>query len=323
MSVCLAAAIGVAGYAVYKIGTAIDKYIEYNDKVGNKAIVHDERILNRAEKSIGEFAYYKAVYYEDSRFKVKMLEDRETFVIAENNETYMVENQISMRENNTPSDSIQEEQKKQMREWDDISAFPKYQTVLDESKELLYRYIRESDILRDKECLVSELEKISVKIGEIDTAGISIRSDEERIICINRSDVRKTVMIHELIHTLQDILWNGVDAQNPMFVEIMTDIITNAVYPENNIFQMSMYRDYNQLVLNFIGIFREKAIEAFFYGYDVLYDEITEDEWYLFLYTIEATVRTPGLAYYANCYDQLIRACLKTQDYWTISTKRG
>jgi len=306
LAICLAAAIGVAGYSVYRIGTYIELYIELNDKVGNNAIIHDERILLRAKKSIDQFIHYKVMYYKDARFDVKMREDRRTFEITENDETYVVENHISMRENSDLNGGLSEAQEKQSIEWEDISKFPKYQRVLDESKKLLYAYIRKSDILNDKEYLISELEKISVKIGEIDTAGISITIEDTKTICINRSDIRKAVIVHEFIHALQDITRNGLDSGNPMFVEIMTDIITNAVYPNNNIFQMSMYRDYNQNVLNFIGIFREKAIEAFFYGYDVLYDEITEDEWYLFLYTIEAAVRAPGAAHYGNCYDHLI-----------------
>ena len=306
LAICLAAVIGAAGYLVYKIGSYVDFYIEYNDKVGNNAIIHDDRILLRAEKSIDQFAYYKAVYYKDAQFDVKMREDRRTFDITENNETYVVQNRISMMKNSDYSSALPEEQKEQMREWEDIAKFPKYQRVLDEAKKLLYDYIWKSDILRDKEYLVSELERISVKVGEIDRAGMFFCVGERKILCINTGDVNKVVIIHELIHALQDSIRNGLDSQNPMFVEIMTDIIANAVYPSNNIFRMSMYRDYDENVLNFIGIFREKAIEAFFYGYDVLYDEITEDEWYLFMYTIEAAVRSPRSPHYANCYDHLI-----------------
>ena len=306
LAVGLAAGIGAAGYAVYRIGTYVDLYIELNDKVGNNSIVHDERILLRAEKSIEQFKYFKYVYYKDSQFDVKIRDDRRTFEITESNDTYVVENRISARQSGINSGRLSEEQGKLIGGWEDISKYPNHQRVLAESKKLLYSYIRQSDILRDKDSLISELEKVSVKIGEIDTAGISVRSEETRTICINKSDVRRVVIVHELIHMLQDIIWDGLDTQNPMFVEIMTDIITNAVYPNNSVFQMSSYRDYNDSVLNFIGIFREKAIEAFFYGYDVLYDEITEDEWYLFLYSVEAAVRAPRSAHYANCYNNLI-----------------
>jgi len=306
LSVLLAAGILAVGHGLYTAGTYIELYIELNDGVGNKSIVHDERILLRAEKSIDAFKHYRVMYFEDSRFSVRMQEDKKTFNITENDETYMVINRISMIKNRGFSSSLSEEQKKQMSEWEDIANYPKYQRALDESKALLYDYIRKSSVLRDKEQLIAELENIPVKVGQLDTAGISIYAEEARVICINKNDVRTVVIVHELVHMLQGILWNGLDSQNPMFVEIMTDIITNAVYPSNNVFHMSAYREHNDNVLAYIGIFKEKAIEAFFYGYDVLYDEITQDEWYLFMYAIEAAVRSPYSTHYSNCYHHLI-----------------
>jgi len=175
-------------------------------------------------------------------------------------------------------------------------------------------YIRDSGILKEKETLIAELGKVTVMVGELDMAGRSFCTEDTIVVCINRGDVRKTVVIHELVHVLQHITRNGLDSRYPMFAEVMTDILTNAVYPNNNVFQLSAYRDYNPSVLNCVGVFREKAIEAFFYGHDVLHDVVPEDEWHLFLYTIEAEVRSPDSPYYENCYNRLISKWLDRMD---------
>ena len=307
IAVALAAFLGIAGYALTEVGTYIETYIELNDNVGNNAIVHDARMLLRAEKSIEQFRFFKAVYYQGALFTVTARDNHTVFEITDSDKTYTVVNRLTAGsvngyQNEQPDDSL----KMQMSQWNDISENRGHQRVLEESKKLLFAYIASSEIFKDKAYLQAELDKVTVKTGLINTAGLSIFSGEDRVICINTDDVRKDVIIHELVHALQDITRGGLDAQNPMFTEIMTDIITNAVYPNNNIRQISMYRDYNPSVLNALGIFKQKAIEAFFCGYEVLYNVITADEWYLYMYIIEAMVRAPRAPYIAECYNNLI-----------------
>ena len=307
IAVALAAFLGIAGYALTELGTYIETYIELNDNVGNNAIVHDARIMLRAEKSIEQFRYFKAVYYQDALFTVSARDNHTVFEITDSDKTYTVVNRLTAGSvNGYPNEQPDDSLKKQMSQWNDISENRGYQRVLEESKKLLSAYMTSSEILRDTAYLQAELDKVLIKTGQINTAGLSVFTGEGRVICINTEDIRKDVIIHELIHALQDITRGGLDAQNPMFVEIMTDIITNAVYPNNNIRQISMYRDYNPSVLNALGIFRQKAIEAFFYGYEALYDSITADEWYLYMYIIEAMVRAPRAPYIAECYNNLI-----------------
>lgn len=170
------------------------------------------------------------------------------------------------------------------------------------SKEKIYKYIDQSKILRDK----PDLKRIinETKIKELLEGEICLFSDEDQTVYYNPSVLCEWVIIHELVHALSDATAGGLknkEYQCSLFDEIITDLITSSMGPKfmKGNFETGYTRYYNFGYI-FIGIYKWKALEGYFYGYDYnLFDKTELDFYTLCLQMLE---KNPDANLYATMF---------------------
>ena len=158
-----------------------------------------------------------------------------------------------------------------------------YQSIATRARDSVIKYINSSNILKDKEMLIEGINQISVKVADMDTVGLC----REGIVYINKdvlenfpASTSEYALAHEYIHALAAItnggIHNEVYGKNKLN-EAITDIITVQLYPDGSGFE-SAYADYYYYVLGYISCFEEKALEAYFYGYEDIWQITGRDE---------------------------------------------
>jgi len=183
-----------------------------------------------------------------------------------------------------------------------------YQSIATRAKDSVINYINSSNVLQDKEMLIEEINKINVKVAEMDTVGLY----REGTIYISKDVLKyypevatEYALAHEYVHALAAITNDGIDNEvygKNKFNEAITDIITVQLYPNGSGFE-SAYADYYYYVLGYIACFKEEALEAYFYGYEDIWESVGRDEFDFF---VEMFANAPNNAYAHMCYDALI-----------------
>lgn len=182
----------------------------------------------------------------------------------------------------------------------------KEEKICANSRVLIERYVDNSKILKEKEEIKEFIKEIEVKEATIDDDSTGAYfSDKDEKIYINRTNaayVCEWMIVHEYIHAIS-YYTHGCNIKNEqyafdLFNEILTDIITSGLNPKN--LANSGYANYYYLVYPYINLFEEKAIDAYFYGYQDIYDSISSDEFEFFVSVIENYDVENSEAYYNN-----------------------
>lgn len=194
----------------------------------------------------------------------------------------------------------------ELKEVEDI--YPVYLDIVDNARNKVINYINSSAILKDKEKLVEGINKISVKVAVMDSIGLT----REEAIYIDKyalesysDSLIEYALAHEYIHALAAITNGGIDKEvygRNKLNEAITDIITAKLYPEISETN-SAYSDYYYYVLGYIACFKEKSLEAYFYGYDDIWERVGKDEFDFF---VEMFANAPNNMYAFLCYNAFI-----------------
>lgn len=161
--------------------------------------------------------------------------------------------------------------------------------MIETAKEHVVAYINSSDILKDKEVLIEKIKNIEFykySDVEFDVDGkmlTSVATCVDGAIYINQKCEESFcayVATHELIHCLSDFTNDGKSIYKATTLEeAMTDALTNAIDPCHAT-NANLHYGYSELFpmlysyMNFLG---EDAIEAFFYGYDKIFEKYGEN----------------------------------------------
>lgn len=192
---------------------------------------------------------------------------------------------------------------------DKIELSSKNAKIVTKSKALVYQYIDASTVLKDKEEIKNYIESLSVKEATFTDdnsvgAYFSYTDDCLYINKVNSEFICEWMIVHELIHATSYYTHNcSIENEEypfDMFNEILTDMITASLNPKINTKIQSGYLVYYDLLYPYINLMGETAIEAYFYGYDIIYDQIGKDEFDFFVMVIEYYGAENSDAYYNN-----------------------
>lgn len=163
-----------------------------------------------------------------------------------------------------------------------------YQSIVTKARDSVIKYINASNILKDKEKLIEGINQINVKVAVMDTVGLH----REGIVYISKdfldnfpASASEYALAHEYIHALASITNGGIENEvygKNKLNEAITDIITLQLYPDGSGYE-SIYADYYYYVCGYISCFKEKAIEAYFYGYNDIWQSTGRDEFDFFV----------------------------------------
>lgn len=161
--------------------------------------------------------------------------------------------------------------------------------IAQKALEKVLEYVKASKTLKEKQHILEELKKIDIKTACVDApamyedGNIYIGKDYLDVVC-------EWMIVHEYIHGLAAITNGGVENERYayyQFDEAMTDIITYTLTPEILDGYQSGYVQYYDTIVLYVGCFGEKAILAYFYGYDEIIDITGEVELDFFVNSFE------------------------------------
>lgn len=172
----------------------------------------------------------------------------------------------------------------------------KYRTIIDNARDRIVEYIISSKVLRDKEYLIQKITEVQVYATEDIGCGVykngNIYIDKELLETLPVKICEYT-FVHEYIHALAAITNGGVEneayAKNK-FNEAMTDILASHILPNNSEEFLSAYEEYYYYILGYISCFHADAIDAYFYGYEKIWEITGKDNFDFF---VECFARTP------------------------------
>ncbi len=171
------------------------------------------------------------------------------------------------------------------------------------AKEAVIGYINSSEILTEKETLIQKIEAIKVMAMDMPTIGL-YKND---CVYINKDELANYSMecfefavTHELIHALAALTNGGVENEcygTKKLNEVITDIIAVQIFDKKVNF-VSAYSDFYYHGYSYISFFKEKAIKAYFYGYEEIWEIADKTEFDFF---VEAFSNAP-YDMYAHMY---------------------
>lgn len=165
--------------------------------------------------------------------------------------------------------------------------------VASSAKNIVIKYINDSNILKEKEELIEYIKNIPLKMAEFsEDAAVEYDLETKTIfICKQyKADVSEWLIVHELIHALCDKTNGGKEnLRYPyhLFSEVLTDILTAELNPKIQSDVISGYSPYYQLVYLYLGCVGSDGIDAYFYGYDKILEKIPETELEMFVESME------------------------------------
>ena len=161
------------------------------------------------------------------------------------------------------------------------------------SKDKVINYIKDSNILKDKDELVEYINNIPVQMADFAICEVIEYDSEYDSIFINnqsRAEVCEWLLIHEIMYALSQKTNGGVENERysySLFNEVLTDVITAEMEPEITFEIESEYSDYFTWMYLYLGCVGIDGIEAYFYGYDDILQRIPETELDIFVELFE------------------------------------
>lgn len=181
--------------------------------------------------------------------------------------------------------------------------------LIRQSKEKINSYIEKSKILKDKKDIMKYIESIEVKNATFsdDVTTGAYFSYKDNTLYINKENeqyICEWMIIHEYIHAISYFTHN-CDINNEryafnLFNEVMTDLIASTLEPGLSDGIISGYSDYYSIVYPYISLFGEEVINAYFYGYENIFEKTSEEEFDFFVIVIENMGKENSDIYYNN-----------------------
>lgn len=155
--------------------------------------------------------------------------------------------------------------------------------IIQSARDLVCKYIQDSNVLMNKDYLIEKIQSVPIYkytdsthpelVSIMDAPAVHMGN---AIYCNKAFDefFCEYMLVHELIHHLR-YLTNGEELNNEKFFatvfdEALTDLITQSINPKffNNPNYTSGYRNFYEPVNDYLSVFEEDGLNAFFYGYD-------------------------------------------------------
>ena len=169
--------------------------------------------------------------------------------------------------------------------------------IIESSKKKVLKYISRSKILRNKSGIKDFISNLPVReaIFENDeecTGAVFYDEKDFESIYINKKDINivcEWMLVHEYIHAIVYYThgYSVNDYAYSLFNEIFTDLITASLTPQIADGIKSAYADYFYLIYPYVNLFTGRAIDAYFYGYENIYDFIPKEEFDFFVTVIQ------------------------------------
>lgn len=161
-----------------------------------------------------------------------------------------------------------------------ISDIPIFKThILSTSQSIVFKYIDNSNILKDKESIKKFLSGIQVKCSYFknDTYKNSHFDSKSNIIYIRPNKVCKSTVINEYINAISYYTHGRKlgEYRYTKLNQIITNLIATGLSRES--YHLD-YMAYSPLVYPYINLFGDKAIKTYFYGYEDIYKAIPKEE---------------------------------------------
>ena len=170
--------------------------------------------------------------------------------------------------------------------------------TIKKSKELVFKYIKNSKILKDKDKIYDYIDSLTFEYFSLEYNDFFINLDfVDTVACyfkdhiylnpVNENLFCEWIFVHEMIHAITDFTHGFVadEYHYTLFDECMTEIITYSLNPE--LIEESAYFEYIDYVVPYVGIFGEKAIYAYFYNYNPIYEVYPKDSFSLYVKSVE------------------------------------
>lgn len=169
------------------------------------------------------------------------------------------------------------------------------QQYVSKAKLSVISYINASEILQEKETLISKIETIKIMAMDMPTVGLykndCVYIDRDELVGFSM-ECFEFAVTHELIHALAALTNGGVENEyygTKKLNEVITDLITVQIFNKDINF-LSVYSDYYYHGYSYISVFKEKAIKAYFYGYEEIWENTDKTEFDFF---VEAFANAP------------------------------
>lgn len=182
--------------------------------------------------------------------------------------------------------------------------------IIESSQEKIENYIDESSILIDKEGIKNYILSLDLKEAEFtnDSNVGAYFSETDSTIYINKDNsnyVCEWMVSHEYMHAIAFYTHDETELKNvpyaySLYNEVWTDLLTCSLEPSINESVESFYKGYYSLLYPYINIFKEDAIESYFYGYDSMYQKVSKPELDFFVTVLENFGAENSEAYYNN-----------------------
>lgn len=170
--------------------------------------------------------------------------------------------------------------------------------TLKTAKEKVVSYISNSEIIQDKETAINKINQAPLyyidpidfnQLGQTDNIPDAFYKDGAIWVLRTSTDyICEWMFTHELIHYLREIT-NNVEPQKlayrgMIFDEAITDIICSSLKPSISVGE-SGYKRYYDVAYQYLNVWKQNAIKAYFYGYQEIWSKTGKDEFDVFVYT--------------------------------------
>lgn len=200
----------------------------------------------------------------------------------------------------------------------------RHELMIESARNFVIEFINDSSVLTDKENLIEKINAVPFYlytdsthdiVGDLDSPAVHTGN---AIYCNNeyKKYFCEFMYVHELIHHLR-YLTLGESLSNvtyfaTQFDETMTDLITNSMNPK--IFKSNVYRngyeDTYSVMNEYLYLFGEEALRAYFYGYEDFYASRTST------FATEHEAFIVALEKYSEGIEGAIVACETLIQYW-------
>lgn len=168
-------------------------------------------------------------------------------------------------------------------------------------------YINVSSVIKDKDPAIEQINSVEVKFAEIEgnaiyhTNVIYINKDTSEAAC-------EYAITYGYILALRDYTNGGADNvmyKGTRFDKTLTDIICRQLSQQNsNNEHVSDYSDYYYYILVYLDCFKEDALNAYFYGYDSIWENTERDDFDFFVQIFDGVLQDTYsyICYIASIY---------------------
>lgn len=202
----------------------------------------------------------------------------------------------------------------------------RHELMIESARNFVIEFIKDSSVLTDKETLIEKIKNVPFYLYTDSTHELLKNLDApavhtgNAIYCFNeyKDYFCEFMYVHELVHHLRYLTLgerlSNVEYFATQFDETITDLITTSMDPKllNSNEYQSGYSITHTVVNEYLHLFGEDALQAFFYGYEDFYDSRN------ITFKTEHEAFIVALEKYATGIEGAIVACETLIKYWSV-----